>query len=244
MNTSDFFHHYYKNARTNSILILDSSGYILDMNYAFTLNFGYAPGDLTGKHFSVLFTEADRDAKLPELELERVLLNGQSHDENYVIDSRGKPIWSTGESILIVTAQGEKYIVKDTVNLQSKRQLQLFLKETEELLERIFESSRDIPMLILDSSLKVQKANAAFLQIFEIDKAPINGSRLTELSHPFWQNSFIKEEVSKIVVSNEPFRDKEFILETKAGEKKRIRLHSKVVEGHPTLGKKIFIVID
>src|SRR5215218_10170102 len=130
MDTAPFFEYYYNNAEVNSILILDSSGTVLDVNKAFTQNFGYNKEDIKGKKFTILFIEKDRENHKPDHELETVLSTGQSHDENYVVDKNGNAIWCTGESLLAIGKNGEKYIIKDIINLQAKKQLQLFLKNT------------------------------------------------------------------------------------------------------------------
>jgi PAS domain S-box-containing protein len=244
MNTIRFFEHYYKNAKVNSIIILDTEGYIVDINQAFTNNFGYKPVEIVGRHFKLLFNDKDNALNKPALELETVLSTGQSQDENYIVNHVGKAIWCTGESILVSNEDGEKFIVKDIVNLQSKRQLQLFLKETEELLEHIFESSKDIPMIIVDSSLKVRQVNEAFLDAFEIHPKPPLGSRLLDLNHPFFKDPTFKDEVSKVVVSNQPFKNKEFSFQTSSGQKKAFKINSKIIDGHSTLGKKIFLILE
>ncbi len=244
MNTSGFFNHYYHNAKVNSIIILNTSGVILDINHGFTINFGYELNDLKGKHFRILFTEADLALNKPENELQAVLSTGQANDENYVIDKHGKATWCTGEAVLVIGDDGEKFIVKDIINLQSRRQLQLFLKDTEELLQHIFENSKEIPMIIVDSSLKVHQVNDAFLNEFQIQNKPAAGSRLFNLNHPFFKDPGFKDEVSKIMVSNVPFRNREFTFESKTGEQKSIKLNSKIIDGHSTMGKKLFLIIE
>jgi PAS domain-containing protein len=121
----------------------------------------------------------------PELELETVIATGQSHDENYVINDKNLAIWALGESLLVADVEEQQYIVKDIINLQAKKQLQLFHIETEELLEHIFESSDDVPMMVLDGSLKLIKANTAFVSLFELQETPLTGSRLADIPHPF-----------------------------------------------------------
>jgi PAS domain S-box-containing protein len=244
MDTAPFFEYYYNNAEVNSILILDDEGTILDVNRAFTQNFGYDKEEIAGKNFTMLFIQKDKEDHKPEMELERVLSKGHSHDENYVVEKNGHVIWCTGESILAIDNKGEKYIIKDIINLQAKKQLQLFLKDTDELLERIFESSKDIPMLIVDGSMKIQKVNPAFLHLFEIDEAPSGGARLSDLNHPFWKSENIKTEVRKILVNNESMIEKEFLLNTKSGEGKRIRLNSKIIDRQTNAGKQIFIIVE
>jgi PAS domain S-box-containing protein len=244
MNTANFFEHYYNNAQVNSILIMGPDGTVLDVNNSFTKNFGYRNEDIKGKNFSLLFNEADKQQNKPQLELNTVTSTGQSNDENYVVDRHGNQVWCTGESILVVGKDGEKYIVKDIVNLQAKKQLQLFLTETEELLQRIFESSTDIPMMILDGTMKIQKVNAAFRDLFEIQNEPKPGCRISDLDHPFWNNPDVKKELSRIIVTNEPLRHKEFSFQTKSGEQKTVRLDSKVIERHSSIGRIIFIIME
>ena len=244
MNTDQFFEFYFNNAQVNSILIMDCEGTIMQTNQAFTNNFGYSDQEIIGKNFSVLFNETDRLNIKPQKELVAVSMHGQAHDENYIIDKNGQPILCTGESIMVSNIKGEKFIVKDIVNLQSKKQLQLFLKDTEEILETIFHSSSDIPMMILDGGLKIQKVNKGFLDLFQLAESPKPGSRLTDVPHPFWKGTDIKSEVSKIIINHEPIREKRFSITTRSGEHKRIQMDSKVIEKHNGSGRKIFIIVE
>lgn len=223
---------------------MDCKGVIFDVNQAFTTNFGYSKNDLKGQNFNILFNEFDRKKKLPELELETVTASGQAQDENYVVDKEGLEVWALGESLLVSNEEGEKYIVKDIINLQAKKQLQLFLNETEELLERIFESTKDLSIMILDSRMKIIKANRAFLHLFEISDAPLAGSRLSDLNHPFWSNEEIKNEIRNIIINNQPLRHREFLLETRRGIKKKVKFDSQIIESKTGMGRKIFIMIE
>jgi PAS domain S-box-containing protein len=243
MNKSQFFEHYFNNAEVNSILILDCDGKILDINRSFTNNFGYSLEDIKGKNFSILFNEQDISEGKPQLELKQVAIKGQAHDENYIIDKTGKQIWCTGEAILVSNDDGEKYIVKDIVNLQAKKQLHLFLMETEDLLERIFQSSQNVPILILDGSLKVQKVNEAFQDFFKIKELPLTGSSLSNIPHPFWNSPEIKKEVSNMIISNQPLKGKVFLLHEEPKNRK-VQLHAKIIEKHSGDGRQIFLIIE
>lgn len=244
MNTSRFFDYYYNNAEVNSIMVLNPDGVVLDVNQSFTNNFGYGNDDIKGQNFSILFNEPDKQKNKPAIELETVMITGQAHDENYVVDKKGHEIWCTGEALLVHGEEGEQYIIKDIVNLQAKKQLQLFLTATEELLERIFESSSDIPMMILDGTMKVQKVNSAFINLFEITRNPETGSRLADLDHPFWHSADIKKELSNIIVTNEPLKRREFLFYTKSGEMKIISVDSKVIDKQSPAGRIIFIIME
>jgi PAS domain S-box-containing protein len=244
MNKTRFFDDYYDNAEMNSILIMNCDGRIIEVNKAFTNNFGYDTEDLKGQNFNILFTEENQERNIPKLELDTVMTKGQSHDENYIIDKNGNAIWCTGEAVLVADINGEKYIVKDILNLQARKQLDLFLTGTEDLLERIFKSSKDIPMMILDGSMKIQNVNAAFLELFEITDAPPTGSSLSYLKHPFWNNDAIRKDISKIIVTNQPVKRKEFLLKTQAGENKTIRMDSNIIHNQPSTGRRIFIILE
>ncbi len=225
-------------------MIMDDEGNVLDVNKAFTNNFGYNKEDIIGKNFSIFFTASDKEKNKPRVEVETVVSKGQAADDNYVIDKNGHAIICTGETILAYGNDGEKYLVKDIVNLQSKKQIQLFLTGTDELLERIFESTKDMAMMILNGSMKVQKVNSAFLHLFELEKTPEGDSRLSDLDHPFWNNAEVKNELRKIVVTNVPVNQKDFLLDTAEGKKKTVRLDSKIIDRPYGMGRKIFIILE
>lgn len=243
MNTTRFFDFYFNNAQVNCIMVMDADGIILDVNKAFTNNFGYSKEDLRGQNFRVLFIQSDNEKNVPRLEIESVLTTGQACDENYLVDKQGRAIWCTGEAMLIEGEDG-RYIVKDVINLQAKKQVQLFMKGTEELLERIIQGSNDIPMLVLNGIMKVEKVNSAFLQLFEIDETPLPGSRLSDLQHPFWSSESIKNEVRNILVNNEHLKHKEFSIDTKSGHQKKIRLDSRIIDKQPGKGREIFLIME
>jgi PAS domain S-box-containing protein len=244
MNTGFFFDSYFNHAEINCMMIMDCDGTIMKVNRAFTKNYGYSNEDIAGKYFDLLFIEKDKQEGKPELELETVMKLKQSHDENYVVDKNGIPIWSTGETVLVEGGEGKTYLVKDIINLQSKRQLQLFLNQTEELLERVFESSKDIAMLILDGSMKVIKANPSFARLFNLPKLPSPGNRLAEIGHAFWSSSMIRTELTNILITNQPLRNKKYLVQETEEESKTILINTRVIEGNADVGKKVFVIVD
>lgn len=243
MDKSNFFDSYFNNAEVNSIIIMDCDGTILEVNKAFTNNFGYSTKDLEGKNFRELFTSTDRNKNTPELELEKTLQTGQSHDETFIVNKQGHEVWCSGEILLAEIPSGERYLIKDVINLQAKKQVNLFLKSTEELLNRIFTASKDIPMMILDGGMKILDANKAFLEFFEIEAPGVYNS-LSSLNHPFWNTAEVRSEISKVIVTNMPMKEKQFLYQTKSGEQKTIVLESKIIYRQPEAGRKIFIIVE
>jgi PAS domain S-box-containing protein len=244
MNTATFFDDYYHNAEINSMLIMDCDGMMLHVNGAFTNNYGYNNEEIKGLNFSMLFNKRDQEKYKPQLEIETVIAQGCARDENYIICKDGLSIWVIGESILVSSVNGEKYIVKDIVNLQAKKQFQEFLIEKEELLERLFASSKDISMMVLDAFMKVIKVNTAFLKFFELNELPLTGSRLAALDHAFWSKEDIKGEVRNSLVTNQPFQEKGYSLHTRSGEKKVVRIDSKLIDTKTGAGRKLYLLIE
>jgi PAS domain S-box-containing protein len=244
MNTSLFFESYFDHAEINSMLIMQCDGTILKVNNAFTKNYGFTNEDIEGKNFEILFIEKDKEESKPQLELKTTMKFKQSHDENFIVNKNGVPVWSTGETVLVNGEEGKQYMVKDIINLQSKRQLQLFLNQTEELLERVFESSKEIPMLILDGSMKVIKINEAFAKLFHLPALPSAGSRLADINHPFWSSTKLRTEMTNILVTNQPLRNKKYLLQEKDGKGKTILINTRIIEGNIDVGKRIFVIID
>ena len=107
MDTSNFFDHYFKNAKLNCLLVLDIEGNILEVSHSFTTNFGYTNEDLKGKNFKILYTETDIKNDMPGKEVNNILKRGQSNDENFVVHKNGSAIWCTGESILVKVENNE-----------------------------------------------------------------------------------------------------------------------------------------
>jgi PAS domain S-box-containing protein len=243
MNTAGFFDSYFNTARITALVVLDTNGKVMMVNQSFSNQFGYTQEDVEGKYFDFLFTEEDKLKKKPESELHKVNHTGQSTDENFVVAKSGHRIWCTGESILTTTSEGQGFIIKEIINLQEKRQMQLLLTETEELLEHISDSSTDLPMMILDGSLKIQKVNRAFMDFFEVHHVPPPGSRLSDLDHPFWNTGDIKKNLGKIIVNNASFSEQEFSVDTSKGAT-RVKLTSKVIDSKNGNGRRIFILLS
>src|SRR5580698_10108967 len=80
----------FENPQKNCVLLLDGSGIVIEVNRAFLMSFGYDSVDLVGEHFSILFTEEDRAKDLPMREIHTVLDEGQSFDNNYLVNKDRK----------------------------------------------------------------------------------------------------------------------------------------------------------
>ena len=164
---------------------------------------------------------------------------GQSPETDYIMRKDRVSVWVTGETLLVNGDFGKEYMVKDLVNLQSKKHLQLFLTETEDLLERIFDSSTDMAMMILDGTMKIVNVNKSFLDLFGLQELPLIGSRLADLHHPFWNHTEMKRDIVEMLVNSNSIKNKQYTLEKSNGKTQTIRLDSKFIDRQTGIGKTI-----
>ncbi|MEP6466937.1 MAG: PAS domain-containing protein [Parafilimonas sp.] len=243
MNTSGFFETFFNNAKYNGILIMDTTGIVININEAFHLRFGYAPEDLKGKHFSVLFTEQDKAINKPERELHSVLTEGSGSDENYLINKDGSKVWVTGESVLITNSKSEMYIVKIVHNIHAQKQLERFLLQSHEFIDSVFDSVEESALLMLDSRLRIIKTNKTFIKTFNLKSSVEEGSRFSDLDNPFWQRADVKQEVVNFLVMNKTTEPKVFEFKTKTGEVKNISMQGKLIDGVADVERKVLVMI-
>ncbi|MEO6584112.1 MAG: PAS domain-containing protein [Ferruginibacter sp.] len=241
LKTEDFFKDIFKNARENSVLILSTEGVILHTSRSFSMAFGYRETELAGKHFRILFTEADQKLKKPESEVKTALSKGSRSDNNYLLRKDGIPVWVVGESIKVQN-NNHTYLVKIIHNIDAQKQLERFLLESSDFVDTIFDSIKDTSLVILDSSLKTVKINKAFLKMFSLKKIPAEGTRLSSIENEFWKKPELRQDITAILVNRKSLRNKKYAHKIK-GKEFVLNINSKVIEGDEG-DKKILLVIS
>lgn len=112
INTQGFFEDVFKNAKENTVILMDTEGNILDVNPGFLAAFGYKREHIIGNNFSMLFTDHDQAKNKPATEVKNAIAKGSVSDNNYLVHKDGTPIWVLGESVSVTNDRGEKYLVK------------------------------------------------------------------------------------------------------------------------------------
>lgn len=218
-------------------------GEILNINEAFHIRFGYLPEDLIGKNFSVLFTEKDNKLNKPKRELQTVATDRSANDENYIVHKDGNKLWVTGESVLIENEDKTACIIKVIHNIHAQKQLERFLLQSHEFIESIFDSITESALLLLDSRIRVVKANNAFIKLFNLAKEPEPDSRLSDIDNAFWLRPDVKQEVVNFLVMHHTGETKIFNMETKSGRNIQLSFQGKVIEGVPGNERKLLVMI-
>jgi PAS domain S-box-containing protein len=107
-----------------AIFLLDSDGRVVTWNEGGRRTFGYAADDIIGRHFSVLYTDDDRAASVPEQELKTALKNGSASDDRWLVRHDGGRIWVAGVTVGL-NRNGRPYygkIIRDQTVVRQKEE--------------------------------------------------------------------------------------------------------------------------
>lgn len=87
-----------------AVFLLDKDGFITSWNPGAQRIKQYAPDEITGKHFSVFYTEPDRSARNPWRQLEVAAETGRYQEENWRLRKDGSRFWAD----VVITAVRDK----------------------------------------------------------------------------------------------------------------------------------------
>ncbi|MBS1606532.1 MAG: PAS domain S-box protein [Bacteroidetes bacterium] len=172
-SSPDYYRSLFANAKMNSVLIIDPNGIILEANRAFLSSFGYSEADIVGENFSILFTQADQKKDLPLRELRTVIDEGQSFDNNYLVNKNKTLTWVSGESLLLTNDRHEKLILKVIQNIHAQKESEFSIIRLNNFNENILGTIED-GVIVLDENLKILKANRSFTQIFNFSDKDVS----------------------------------------------------------------------
>lgn len=242
IDSGDFYSSVFANSKQNAMIVMDTEGYILQSNKAFEDHFGYSQEDLAGKHARLLFTSEDQKLKKPEMEIATVQEHGAAEDNNYLVHKDGSVVWVMGESILLTTGKGN-YISKIIHNIHTQKVMERFLIETNELVESVLKTITDA-LVVVDSDLRILKANASFYQMFEIPQETVEGIMLYDLNYAFWNEPGMRSKIETMIEENEFFQTNQFQWK-KADESVRIfNVTARNMDNSADKKKRILIVIS
>jgi PAS domain S-box-containing protein len=85
-----------ESVRDYAIFSLDNAGRVHTWNSGAERVFGYAEGEIVGQHVSILFTPEDRQAGVPEKELETAATTGHAGDDRWHLRKDGSRFFVSG----------------------------------------------------------------------------------------------------------------------------------------------------
>lgn len=219
----------FNKAKVNICLLIDTDGIILKISPLFTENFGYETRDVLGKHFSILFTEGDRQLSKPQRELTTVFNNGWAADNFYLNCKDGSWIWVSGECLLVESAEGN-YIIKIFQNIQSHKFTQHEAIMLKDFNENIL-SSIDDCILVLDRDRNIVKYNESFKTICNSNARLTFDSFLNLIPFPEKRNE-LEKKIQEVIDTRITFKNYELELSIKSDEEAVLEL-----SGQPLMDK-------
>jgi PAS domain S-box-containing protein len=123
--------------RDYGIFMLDPGGCIRTWNEGAANINGYSEAEIIGRHFSIFYTDADRDRRHPQNELEIAAREGRFEEEGWRARKDGSQFWA---SVVITAVRDHNGILtgygKVTRDLTERREADLALREANAELER------------------------------------------------------------------------------------------------------------
>jgi two-component system CheB/CheR fusion protein len=123
-----------ENTHDHAIFIMDEMGIVTHWYKGAELIFGYTSTEVEGRSFDLVFTTEDRQAGIPNVELQTALTQGRGQDERWHLRKDGTRFYCSGEVIRIEgeTLRGYVKIAKDmTSQMMLQEQKASELAETQ-----------------------------------------------------------------------------------------------------------------
>lgn len=140
------YHLLVESVKDYAIFMLDTSGRIISWNKGAERLKGYSQEEAVGRHFSIFYSQEDKDDGKPQRELEIAIKEGKYEEEGWRIRKDGSRFWA---NVTITTAHNEANelvgFAKVTRDLTEKRR-------SEELYLLLIEQVKEYAIYMLDES--------------------------------------------------------------------------------------------
>jgi PAS domain S-box-containing protein len=132
----EFFRLLVASVKDYAIFMLDTTGHVISWNAGAQRIKGYAPAEIIGKHFSIFYPEADKQAHKPEGELEIASRTGVYEEEGWRLRKDGSRFWAN----VVITAvhdesgalRGFAKVTRDITERKQAEETQRALVEQQE----------------------------------------------------------------------------------------------------------------
>ncbi|PSP53993.1 hypothetical protein BRC67_00330, partial [Halobacteriales archaeon QH_3_68_24] len=145
-----------------AIFRLDAEGRVRTWNEGAERIKGYEAGEILGEHFSTFYTEADREAGVPESNLADATEQGSTEDEGWRVRADGTRFWANVTITAIRDEDGDvEGYLKVTRDMTDRREYEQRLREERDFTRRVLETA-PASIAVVDAAGEVQTANGRF----------------------------------------------------------------------------------
>jgi len=168
-----------------AVIALDLNGLVLEWNEGARRLLGWTEAEMLGRSASLIFTEEDREARVPEAEMNAALHEGQGVDERWHQRKDGSRFWASGELMPLRNAAGTiQGFIKVLRDRTEQHQAAERHRADTEFLRSVLASSGDC-IKVLDLDARLSFMNEGGQRVMEVDDFnAIRGCPWPE----FWQD--------------------------------------------------------
>jgi PAS domain S-box-containing protein len=147
--------------RDYAIFMLDAEGRVRSWNVGAERLKGYRSEEILGQHFSVFYTDQDRDRGHPAEELRRAIADGRYEEEGWRVRRDGSQFWANVVITPFYDRQGRHVgFTKVTRDFTERRSVEERLRQSEERLRLLVESVKDYAIFMLDPTGRITTWNS------------------------------------------------------------------------------------
>jgi len=144
-----------------AIYMIDPTGHVASWNSGAQRIKGYAPAEILGKHFSLFYTDEDRQTKLPERALETAAREGRFEAEGWRVRKDGQRFWAHVVLDPVRDDAGELIgFAKITRDLSERIRATAALERSEEQFRLLVQSVTDYAIYMLDADGRIVSWNS------------------------------------------------------------------------------------
>lgn len=188
-----------------AVIHLSPEGAILSWNPGAERMMGYPEHEVSGRHFSMFYSDEAKEARKPEKELEQALRTGRVEDEGWRIRKDGRLFWANTVITALIEANGQhRGFAKVTRDLTKRREAEEILRQSEEGFRLLIESVKDYGIFMLDPEGRIASWNSGAQRIKGYSREEIIGQHFSkfypredvEAGKPEWELEVAQKEGS------------------------------------------------